>query len=88
MLVDEIVDEVARIFILQLSLRDARFGKELFQLGVDILQIKSLVGIPSHVADVLEVCRQADILFLELPFLSLLALLLGAERRPNPRVRP
>jgi len=72
-LVDEVVDEIPGVLVLQFPLPDSGFGEKLFEFGVFHGNVESLVGIPSHVADVFEVGRQTDILLLQLGLLFLLA---------------
>merc|ERR1719209_1427151 len=68
MLVDEIINEIPGIFVLKRFLVDTCLLEELFQIWVDILQIKAMIGVPANVTDVLEIGRHANI-FLVQPFL-------------------
>ena len=55
MLVNKVIDEISCVFVLQSFLINPSLVKKLFQVGVNIFQIKSMIGIPSDVADMLEV---------------------------------
>lgn len=62
---NEVVDERARISVVQLGLGDARLGKELDQHLVALIacQIETLVRIPANVADVHKIRRLTNIRF-------------------------
>ena len=55
MLVNKVIDEISCVFVLQSFLINPSLVEKLFQVGVNIFQIKSMIGIPSDVADMLEV---------------------------------
>ena len=54
-LVNEIINEVSSVFILESFLINSCLLEESLQIWINIVQIKSMVGIPSYVTDVLEV---------------------------------
>ena len=54
-LVNEIINEVSSVFILESSLINSCLLEESLQVWINIVKIKSMVGIPSYVTDVLEV---------------------------------
>ena len=72
MFVNEVVDEVPRVLVLQRSLVHPGLVEKLLQIGINILQVKSVVGVPANMADVLEVGGKSDIFFFYLSFNSLL----------------
>ena len=65
MLVDEIINEIPGIFVLKCFLVDTCLLEELFQIWVDILQIKAMIGVPANVTDVLEIGRHANIFLVQ-----------------------
>ena len=71
-LVNEVVDEVPGVLVLEGSLVHASLVEKLLQIGINILQIKSMIRIPADVANVLEVGRKPDVFFLNLPLRSFL----------------
>lgn len=78
-LFDEVVDDFGRLFVFQLSLGDAAHVKEVLQFRVKVIQIKTCVWIPAHVADVLEVAGCADVRFGQLLLLAFGFLVLPAQ---------
>ena len=54
-LVNEIINEVSSVFILESSLINSCLLEESLQVWINIVKIKSMVGIPSYMTDVLEV---------------------------------
>ena len=54
-LVNEIINEVSSVFILESFLINSCLLEESLQVWINIVKIKSMVGIPSYVTDVLEV---------------------------------
>ena len=72
MLVDEVVDEVPSVLVLQGSLVYSSLVEKLLQIGINIFQVKSVVGVPANMTDVLEVGGQPDIFLLYLPLRGLL----------------
>ena len=54
-LVNEIINEVSSVFILESSLINSCLLEESLQVWINIVKIKSMVGVPSYVTDVLEV---------------------------------
>lgn len=76
---NEIVDELPRAGLLEVFFCDHRHLKESVELlAVNIvLQVKSLVGIPANVLNVLEVGWVADVSLCVLPLLLLLTLLVA-----------
>lgn len=79
LLLDEIVDDFRRLSVLQLSLGDPTHVKQVLQLRVQVVQIKTCVWIPAHMADVLEVAGRADVSLGQL-LLLVLALLVPADQ--------
>ena len=69
MLFDKVVDEISRFFVLQFSLADTGSREKLFQFWIDVFQIESSIRIPSYMTDMLKVCRQTDVFFLQPAFL-------------------
>jgi len=69
MFVDEVINEVPGVFVLKRLLVDTCFLEELLQIWVDILQVKTMIGIPANVTDVLEICWHANV-FLVQPLLA------------------
>jgi len=68
MFVDEVINEITRVFVLKRFLIDTCLLEELLEIWVDILQVKAMIGVPANVTDVLEIGRHANI-FLVQPFL-------------------
>ena len=72
MLVNEVVDEVPGVLVLQGSLVHSSLVEKLLQIGINIFQVKSVVGVPADMTDVLEVGWKSNIFLLYLSFSSLL----------------
>ena len=54
-LVNEIINEVSSVFILESFLINSCLLEESLQVWINIVKIKSMVGVPSYVTDMLEV---------------------------------
>ena len=65
MFVNEVINEISRVFILKRLLVHSRFLEEFLQVWIHVLQVEAMIRIPAHVADVLEVGRHPDVLLLE-----------------------
>jgi len=65
MFVNEVVNEVPGVFVLKRLLVDAGLVEELLQIWVDILKVKTMVGVPANVTDVLEICWHANVLLVQ-----------------------
>ena len=57
MLVNKVINKISRVFVLQSLLINSCFVEKLFQVRVNIFQIKTMIGIPSYMTDVLKVGR-------------------------------
>lgn len=57
MLVNKVINKISRVFVLQRLLIDSCFVEKLFQVRVNVFQIKTMIGIPSYMTDVLKVGR-------------------------------
>jgi len=71
MLVNKVIDEIPGVLVLQGLLVDPSFVEKLLKIWVNILQVKAMVGIPPHMADVLEIGWHSNVLFFELSLYSL-----------------
>lgn len=79
-LLNEVIDDLRRLFVFELCLRDATHIKQVLQFGVQVIQIEACVRIPAYMTDVLKVARCPNVSlcqFLPLPF-DLLFLLVKA----------
>ena len=65
MFVNEVVNEVPGVFVLKRLLVDTCLVEELLQIWVDILEVKTMVGVPANVTDVLEICWHANVLLVQ-----------------------
>ena len=65
MFVDEVINEVPGVFVLKRLLVDTCFLEELLQIWVDILEVKTMIGIPANVTDVLEICWHANVFLVQ-----------------------
>lgn len=80
LLLNEVVDDLRRLLVFQLGLRDATHVKQVLQLWVQIIQIEACVRVPSYMTDVLEVawCPNVSLCQLLPLALDLLFLLVNA----------
>lgn len=79
LLLNEVVDDLRRLLIFELGLRDATHVEQVLQLWVQIIQIEACVRIPSYMTDVLEVAWCPNVSLRQLPTaLALLFLLVKA----------
>ena len=65
MFVDEVINEISGVFVLQRFLVDTCLLEELLEIWVDILQVKTMIGVPANVTDVLEIGRHANIFLVQ-----------------------
>ena len=65
MFVDEVINEITRVFVLKRFLIDTCLLEELLEIWVDILQVKAMIGVPANVTDVLEIGRHANIFLVQ-----------------------
>ena len=65
MFVDEVINEISGVFVLQRFLVDTCLLEELLEIWVDILQVKTMIGVPANVTDVLEICRHANVFLVQ-----------------------
>lgn len=78
-LLDEVINNFRRFFVSELSLGDPAHIKEVLQLRVQVIQIKTCVRIPADVTDVLEVAGRADVRFGQFLLLAFGLLVLSVE---------
>lgn len=62
-LLNEVVDDLGRLFVFELCLRNATHVKQVLQVRVQVIQIKACVGIPSYMPNVPKIARGADFSF-------------------------
>lgn len=71
LLLNEVVDDLRRLLVFELGLRNATHVKQVLQLWVQIIQIEACVRIPSYMTDVLEIAWCPDVSLCQLLPLAL-----------------